>query len=203
MASSFKGKALATTMSTGTTATSKSLGSPLESYDRKPEKAEAFWSALKSYFYLNTSMFANDNMKIATALTYFKVGTPTREWAQDKQKAVLAANPVDFGSWRNFKKSYDTHFVSAQSQLQAVQAMHNLWMGGRTFNDWYQEWSTHASRSGVDKNTKMFAFRKNIPMALHEKIIALHPQPTTLKDLVEKASAFDQVWRVYRPQTSG
>ena len=146
MASSFKGKALATTMSTGTTATSKSLGSPLESYDRKPEKAEAFWSALKSYFYLNTGMFADDNMKIATALTYFKVETPTREWAQDKQKAVLAANPVDFGSWRNFKKSYDTHFVSAQSQLQAVQAMHNLWMGGRTFNDWYQEWSTPSGK---------------------------------------------------------
>jgi hypothetical protein len=81
--------------------------------------------------------------------------------------------------------------------------MHNLRMGGRTFNDWYQEWSTHASRSGVDENTKMFAFRKNILMALHEKIIALHPQLTTLKDLVEKASAFDQVWRVYRPQTSG
>ena len=39
-------------------------------------------------------------------------------------------------------------------------------------------------------------------MALHEKIIALHPQPTTLKDLVEKASAFDQVWHVYHPQTS-
>ena len=81
--------------------------------------------------------------------------------------------------------------------------MHNLRIRGRTFNDWYQEWSTHASRSGVDENTKMFAFRKNIPMALHEKIIALHPQPTTLKDLVEKASAFDQVWHVYCPQTSG
>ena len=204
VASSSKGKAPATTMSTSTsTAAPKLLGSPPEPYNGKPDKAEAFWSALESYFYLNSGMFADDNRKIATALTYFKVGTPTGEWARDKQKTALAANPVDFGSWANFKKGYDTHFVPAQSQLQAVQAMHNLWMGGRTFNDWYQEWSTHASRSGVDENTKMFAFRKNIPMALHEKIIALHPQPTTLKDLVEKASAFDQVWRVYRPQTSG
>jgi Retrotransposon gag protein/Zinc knuckle len=202
VASSSKGKAPATTMSTSTAAP-KSLGSPPEPYDGKPDKAEAFWSALESYFYLNSGMFADDNRKIATALTYFKVGMPAGEWARDKQKTALAAAPVDFGSWRDFKKNYDTHFVPAQSQLQAVQAMHNLWMGGRTFNDWYQEWSTHASRLGVDENTKMFAFRKNIPMALHEKIIALHPQPTTLKDLVEKASAFDQVWRVYRPQTSG
>ena len=122
---------------------------------------------------------------------------------ETSKKTALAANPIDFGSWRNFKKNYDTHFVPAQSQLQAVQAMHNLRMGGRMFNDWYQEWSTHASRSGIDENTKMFAFRKNILMALHEKIIALHPQPTTLKDLVEKASAFDQVWHVYHPQNSG
>ena len=202
MASSSKGKAPATTMSTSTAAP-KSLGSPPEPYDGKPDKAEAFWSALELYFYLNSSMFADNNRKIATALMYFKVGTPAGEWAQDKQKTELAANPINFGSWAKFKKGYDTHFVPAQSQLQAVQAMHNLQMGGRTFNDWYQEWSTHASRLGVDENTKMFAFRKNIPMALHEKIIALHPQPTTLKDLVKKASAFDQVWRLYHPQTSG
>ena len=136
-------------------------------------------------------MFTDNNRKITTALTYFKVGMPAGEWAQDKQKTVLAANPINFGSWRNFQKSYDTHFVPAQLQLQAVQAMYNLQMEGRTFNDWYQEWSTHASRSGIDENTKMFAFRKNILMALHEKIIVLHPQLTTLKDLVEKASAFD------------
>ena len=80
VASSSKGKAPATTMSTST-ATPKSLGSPPEPYDGKPDKAKAFWSALESYFYLNSSMFADDNRKIATALTYFKVGTPTGEWA--------------------------------------------------------------------------------------------------------------------------
>ena len=67
-------------MSTSTTAP-KSLGSPLEPYDGKPDKAEAFWSALKLYFYLNSGMFADNNRKIATALTYFKVGIPAREWA--------------------------------------------------------------------------------------------------------------------------
>ena len=205
VASSSRGKAPAATMSTSTsTAAPKSLESPPDSYDGKPDKAEAFWSALKSYFYLNSGMFADDNRTIATALTYFKVGTPAREWARDRQKVALTANLIDFGSWHDFKKGYDTHFVPAQSQLQAVQAMHNLRMGGRMFNNWYQEWSTHASQSGVDENTKMFAFRKNIPMALHEKIIAMHPQPNTLKDLVEKASALDQVWRMYRtPPTTG
>ena len=47
VASSSKGKAPATTMSMSTsTAAPKSLGSPPEPYDGKPDKAEAFWSAL-------------------------------------------------------------------------------------------------------------------------------------------------------------
>ena len=82
MASSSKEKAPATTMSMSTSTTApKSLGSPLEPYDGKPDKAEAFWSALKLYFYLNSGMFADNNRKIATALTYFKVRIPAREWA--------------------------------------------------------------------------------------------------------------------------
>ena len=69
-------------MSTSTsTTTPKSLGSLPKPYDGKPDKAEAFWSALKLYFYLNSGMFADNNRKIATALMYFKVGMPAREWA--------------------------------------------------------------------------------------------------------------------------
>ena len=50
VALSSKGKAPATTMSTSTSTTApKSLGSPPEPYDGKPDKAEAFWSALESY----------------------------------------------------------------------------------------------------------------------------------------------------------
>ena len=82
VALSSKGKAPATTMSTSTsTATPKSLGSPQDTYDGKPDKAEAFWSALELYFYLNSGMFTDNNRKITTALTYFKVRTPAGEWA--------------------------------------------------------------------------------------------------------------------------
>ena len=70
-------------------------------------------------------------------------------------------------------------------------------MGTRNFGEWYQEWSTYASRSGANEETKMFAFRKAIPQALHQKIIGISPQPMTLDDLVEKAREFDRVWRLY------
>jgi hypothetical protein len=69
----------------------------------------------------------------------------------------------------------------------------------------HQEWSTHANRSGANEETKMYAFRQNIPGALHQKIIGVSPPPMTLARLVELAKEFDQTWRMYnapRTQTS-
>src|SRR6266571_4929684 len=60
-----------------------------------------------------------------------------------------------------------------------------------------QEWSTYASWLGANDETKMFAFRKALPQALHQKIIGVSPQPTTLDGLAEKAREFDRIWRLY------
>ena len=81
--------------------------------------------------------------------------------------------------------------------------MHNLKMNNRPFSEWYQEWIVHANRSGANDATKMYAFRQNLPSALHNKIMAVHPAPTTLTRLVELSKEFDQIWRMYnQPGTS-
>ena len=49
----------------------------------------------------------------------------------------------------------------------------------------------------MNEETKMFAFRKALPQALHQKILGVSPQPTTLDDLVEKAREFDCIWWLY------
>jgi Retrotransposon gag protein len=122
---------------------------------------------------------------------FFKIGTPTREWVRDKQKTAMATTLVDFGTWADFKTAFKKHFIPAQSQLESTKIMYNLKMGTRDFNSWYQEWSTHAERASVDENTRMFTFRNNIPQSLHQKILMHDPQPTTMKDLIEKARALD------------
>jgi hypothetical protein len=55
--------------------------------------------------------------------------------------------------------------------------------------------------TGVDEQTKMYTFCRMLPRALHEKIIALSPQPTTLVDLVDKACDFDRSWRLFQGPT--
>src|SRR6266702_1922714 len=54
-----------------------------------------------------------------------------------------------------------------------------------------------ASQLGANDETKMFAFRKVLPQVLHQKIIGVSPQPTTLDGLAEKAREFNCIWRLY------
>jgi hypothetical protein len=88
-------------------------------------------------------------------------------------------------------------------QLDAITKIHNLPMAGKEFNVWFQEWSQYERRSQVDEATKMYVFRKNLNLSLHQKIIQIMPQPTTLAVLVDKARDLDRNWRLYGgPQTS-
>ena len=43
----------------------------------------------------------------------------------------------------------------------------------------------------------MYAFRKNLNPSLHQKIIQITPQPTTLAGLVDKARDLDRNWCLY------
>jgi hypothetical protein len=110
----------------------------------------------------------------------------------------MARKPVNFGSWTTFKSSFDSHFIPADAELAAANAMYSTCMGSRPFNEWYQEWSVHAARAGVDEKTRMFAFRTNLPEALHNKLLGLLPQPTTMAALVEKTCLFDNAYHAYK-----
>ena len=119
------------------------------------------------------------------------------KWAQDIQKAALAKSTIDFGSWKDFCDKFKKHFIPAHSKLEATNAMYSSKMSGRPFNEWYQDWSTYASRSGANEETQMFAFRKALPQVLHQKIMGISPQPTMLEGLAKKACEFNHIWHMY------
>jgi hypothetical protein len=57
--------------------------------------------------------------------------------------------------------------------------------------------------SGTDEITRMYAFHCMLPQALHNKLIGISPQPTTLTQLVTKTRKFDRLWHLYkRPSTT-
>ena len=174
-------------------------GSHPEAYTGKADKAESFWSALDNYYWLNCDVYTNEGEKVSATLTRFKVGTPAGHWAREYQKAAMART---LGSWATFKKSFDSHFIPADAELDAANARYSTRMGSRPFNEWYQVWSVHAARAGVDEKTRMFAFQANLPEALHNKLLGLSPQPTTMAILVEKTRLFDNAYHAYKQTRS-
>ena len=184
------------------TSSTKVLGSAPEPYDGSITKAEAFWTNLANYYYLNAGLFSTEDKRIAAALTHFKLGTPAGEWAKDRQQAALAQSPPNFGTWNDFSDAFKAHFIPVDTKLSSTNTMHTLKMGSRPFQEWYQEWSTHATRSGANEQSKMYAFRQNLPQALHQKLLGVSPTPTTLARLVELAKEFDENWRQWGKATS-
>jgi hypothetical protein len=179
------------------------LGTAPESFNGSADKAIAFWNMLENYYTTNAAIYDNEDKKISAALTHFKLGTQAGEWASDRMATALAAAPQTYGTWVTFKADFKAQFIPPQTQLDAITKIHNLPMGGREFNAWFQEWSQYEHRSQVDEATKMYAFRKNLNLLLHQKIIQITPQPTTLAALVDKARDLDRNWHLYSgPQTS-
>jgi len=171
----------------GNVTTPKLLGSSPDPYDGNPTKAQAFWNTLANYYTMNNAVYNTDDKKVPAALTNFKTGTCGGDWASDRIAEALAANPTNYGTWAQFQTAFQKQFIPPEVQQEAIKGMHDTYMGNREFNDWYQDWTHHARQSGVDDNTKMYAFRQCINLALQQKLVALSPQPATLPDLIDKA----------------
>src|SRR5712691_7750491 len=173
------------------------IGNPPDPYDGSPEKATAFWNTLASYYAINSDLYTTESCKVVAALTHFKLGTPAGEWASDQMAVALGQTPPDFGNWDQFKDKFNKQFIPPEVQNEAIQKLYDTPMRNREFGQWYQEWSQHARRANVDDVTKMYAFRRNVNPSIHNKIISMTPQPTTLDDLVAKAREFNHNWRMY------
>jgi Retrotransposon gag protein/Zinc knuckle len=142
-------------------------------------------------------MFSDESRNVSATLTHFKLGTPAGDWARECANEALKKMPINYGTWAAFKKTFAARFIPAELALEASTIMHSLCQGNHPFNEWYQEWSTHASRARVDESTCMYAFHVNLNQGLHTKLLGLLPQPATLTELVEKAREFDHVYHLY------
>ena len=117
----------------------KLLRLPPEPFEGKADRALTFWNMLENYYNINAAIYTADSTKIATALTHFKQGTQAREWASDLMATALGQNPIDYGTWADFKTAFEKQFIPPKTQVQAIAQMYACKMGNREFNEWYQE----------------------------------------------------------------
>jgi len=134
------------------------LGTVPEPYDGSPDKAIDFWNTLANYYNINDGVYTTNAQKVSSALTHFKIGTPGGNWASDLMHTALNANPVNYGTWDNFKAAFEKQFILPAAQMEAIAKMHGNFMGAKDFATWFLDWSTQARRTGIDETTKMWAF---------------------------------------------
>jgi hypothetical protein len=161
------------------------MGNPPESFDGNLKTATTFWNALSSYYSVNAALFTTEQLCIAAALSHFKLGTEAGDWASEHMETALAHNPANYGTWQDFKDAFAKQFIPPQIKAEAISKMYTTAMGSRPFNEWYLDWSGHAHHADVDDHTKIWAFRKNLNLAINSKIIGVSPQPTILDNLVK------------------
>jgi hypothetical protein len=136
----------------------RAMGTPSDAFDGNPARAEPFWNALENYYTLNNAVYTDQGQKVAAALTHFKLGTLAGDWASDCLSTTLLATPINYGTWADFRDKFKEQFIPPQTQVESIQKIHNLPMGSREFNEWYQEWSMHTRHANVDEQTRMYAF---------------------------------------------
>jgi hypothetical protein len=175
-----------------------------DAFDRNPAKAKSFWNTLENYYTLNDAVYTNEGQKVVAALTHFKMGTSAGDWASDHLATALGATPITYSTWADFKTKFREQFIHPQTQVESIQKIHDLPMGNREFNEWYQDWSMHARRANVNEQTRIYAFRKNLNQSLHQKIVQMSPQPDTMTALVKATRDLDKNWRMFAgPPRSG
>jgi len=52
-------------------------------------------------------------------------------------QTALNANPVNYGTWNDFKTAFEQQFIPPAAQMEAIQKMHDTWMGTSNFATWF------------------------------------------------------------------
>ena len=107
-------------------ATPHPVGATPEAFNEKASSAIAFWNTLENYYMVNSTVFTDEKARIQSALTHFKLETQAGEWASDWIAKVLNANPVNYGTWAELKKDFNTQFIPPQTQVDVIAKMHSL-----------------------------------------------------------------------------
>jgi len=92
----------------------------------------------------NEGIYTTNTQKVSSALTHFKIGTSAGNWASDLMQMALAINPPNYGTWDQFKVTFEKQFTPPASQMEAISKMHSNQMGTSDFATWFQDWSTQA-----------------------------------------------------------
>ena len=166
-------------------------------------KSKAFLTGLKIYFTLNRNKpdIKNVYSRTLIALSFIQ-GPQVINWVEtqfdiieDDLRIICRRDEYDEELWREFKKRFNTAFISSTTRELAFVKLKHLKMKGDHLDEYIAEHTTLVSEVEWDHDSEMscHSFREGLPPALAKKIIDFDGMPTTLTAW-EKASRKYHSW---------
>ncbi|KAJ3510924.1 hypothetical protein NMY22_g15817 [Coprinellus aureogranulatus] len=197
-------------------ATTKLKPAEPDVFDGDSEKAMSFLTAVNIYFY---GMKIKDNdMKIAYVLSRIKGGkegiatkwadakrtqllkyTQDRDAAEEKNDAealALAESIIPFHNWADFEEKFRQHFCLYDNAESARDGLEVLTMGNNDCEHYTTMFKGYVQRAGyTDGQWLIRRYRDGLNANLRKKVEGAWPLPSTLEDWIEKALAYDRMYR--------
>ncbi|KAG2061736.1 hypothetical protein BDR06DRAFT_865784, partial [Suillus hirtellus] len=81
-------------------------------YEGSIDDAERWMHSVETYFLINPTIYSSDQTKVTVALQYM-TGGDAHIWADTFYREAFEKSPPDFGTWKDFRKSFTKSFHPA------------------------------------------------------------------------------------------
>ena len=165
--------------------------SPPEPFDGSMQKAEAFLSQLKLYFW--GKGITDDFQRVVCALSFMKGGTAGK-WALEKTK-ILDGNFPKEGLWDDFVYEFREVFADPDPASTARHKMNMLKQGNQTADEYVASFRELVADTEYNDAALVEKFQTGLNRSLREKVYNVPEMPKTLNGWISWATKLDRQWR--------
>ena len=167
-----------------------------ESFDGSESKLEGFLQQLRLLFWAEPDVYANDNSRITSALSYMKQGS-AQAWARRFMEHSDNSNGNYGMSWSAFETQLKESFGAADPTVNAVDKIRNLQQGSMTADEYIVAFEEYEARTKWDDKALKDQFEQGLKPGLVASIYRLQEMPTDLAGWKTWARRLDRQWRQY------
>jgi len=134
--------------------------------------------------------------QIQWILSYMQGGTAD-VWKGNVMEK-LEAGEIEYETAEEFLMSLKKEFGGREEELVKVAELRKLEQGGRTMEEFVQEFKRAARGSGYEGRPLVEEFKRGMNRAIRRKLMEAESQPGSIEQWFRRATALDRNWRESR-----
>ena len=136
--------------------------------------------------------------QVQWALTYVQGGSAD-VWKENVMDEIEAGE-VEFESVEEFFTCLKKEFGGGEEESVKAAELRKLEQGGRTMEEFVQEFKRAARESGYERRPLVEEFKRGINRSIRRKLMEAENPPTSIEQWYRRAMALDRNWRESRKE---